>query len=661
MLLGVDVGGTFTDGVLVGDDGAVYTAKVPSSPQEESRAVLAAVDLLLADAGVAGRDVRRFAHGMTVATNALLEGRTARTALIATEGFTDVIEIGRQARPHLYRLAEQWPPPLVGHELRFAARERMGPEGPLIPLTERSAGTLADEVAASEPDAVAVCLLHSYADASHERAVAAALRRALPGTHVSLSSETVGTFREYERTATTVIDAALSPALAGYLRQLAAAADSRGLPEPLIMQSSGGLTGWQRAAGHAAVAVLSGPAGGAAAVPLLFGERSALCFDMGGTSCDVCVVEDGRVAETTERTIGGRPVALPALDIQTVGAGGGSIAWRDAGGSLRVGPQSAGAVPGPACYCRGGTLPTVTDANLLLGRLPDAPLAGSLRLDRAAARAAIDPLAASLGIDELECAEGIISVTESAMLAALRVMTVERGVDPRPFALVPFGGAGPLHATALAESLQMSRVLCPRSSGVLSALGLAAAAPRRDVSRTVLLRGAELTGERVDEHRSALLGAASASLGGTVARSRVRYEMRYAGQAFELSVDEHHPGGSSLDARSLRERFADAHRRRYGYADEDAPVELVTVRASVWGEQPALAPAEASRPIPQRRAHELIIDGETVRCDLHLGEPPPETLVEGPSLWALEHSTLLVRPGWHGSVDERGTIALERR
>ncbi len=383
MLLGVDVGGTFTDAVLVGADSRIHTAKVPSTPDDEALAVLDAVRILLNASGAAAEQLERFAHGMTVATNALLEGRTARTALIATAGFTDVIELGRQARPDLYRLCLAGPPPLVPDELRFAAAERTGPQGPLLALDPHDARALVAQIALQRPESVAVSLLHSYAHPAHERLLSELLSELLPGVHVSLSHDLVGTFREYERTATTVLDAALSPLLGGYLRRLSNEACAQGLPAPQIMQSSGGLTDAGRAAGHAALTVLSGPAGGVGGALLLArlaGAPDVLCFDMGGTSCDVCLIEGSHVGETSERTIAGRPLALPALDIHTVGAGGGSIAWRDPGGALRVGPASAGAVPGPACYGRGGLEPTVTDANLLLGRLlADRPLPGGSR------------------------------------------------------------------------------------------------------------------------------------------------------------------------------------------------------------------------------------------------------------------------------------------
>src|SRR4051812_29365508 len=453
MLLGVDVGGTFTDAVLV-DDGRLITAKAPTTPADQSRGVLDAVRAALRAAGDrdAG-DVTHFAHGMTVATNALLEGVGARTVLCATEGFVDVVELGRQARPELYRLCADRPAPLVPPQRRVAVPERMGPDGVLRALTPEAAAAVADRVAALEPEAVAVVLLHAYRHPEHEQLLGEALRERLgDDVHVSLSHEVTGTFREFERAATTEVDAALSPLLARYLRRLTARAGEAGLPEPRIMQSSGGLTSAARAAQHAAFTVLSGPAGGAAAAALIArrtGVADLLCFDMGGTSCDVCVVEDGAVRETAGRAVGGRPLALPMVDIHTVGAGGGSIAWRDPGGALRVGPRSAGAQPGPACYGRGGSEPTVTDANVVLGRV-SGPLAGGVALDADAAGRAVGALADELGLGLEDCAAGIVRVANVEMLRALRVMTVEQGIDPRRFALLAFGGAGGLHACEMA-------------------------------------------------------------------------------------------------------------------------------------------------------------------------------------------------------------------
>ncbi len=666
MLLGVDVGGTFTDAVLVDGDAAVHTAKVPSTPHEQARGVLEAIALVLRRAGAGADRVTRFAHGMTVTTNALLEGATARTALIATDGFTDVIELGRQARPHLYRLCDASPAPLVPAELRFAAPERIAPDRVLRALDPDDARELVQHVADAAPDAVAVALLHSYADPAHERALGELLAELLPGVPVSLSSELVGTFREYERTATTALDAALSPLLAGYLRRLADDARDAGLVEPEVMQSSGGLTDLASASAHAALTVLSGPAGGVGGALLLATlarEPDVLCFDMGGTSCDVCLIDDGAVAETAQRAVAGRPLALPALDIHTVGAGGGSIAWRDPGGALRVGPQSAGADPGPACYRLGGELPTVTDANLLLGRLlADSPLAGGLELHVGAAERAVAALARELGIDTLACAEGIVRVAEHEMLGALRLITVERGIDPRRFALMPFGGAGPLHACSMARELGIRRVLCPRASGVLCALGLAAAAPRHDVSRTVMLSGPALNGERLREVCDGLIARADAALAGPRAGVRVVYELRYVGQAFELPVEP--PPGSELsapDPAALGDAFAAAHEQRYGYRDDRADVELVNVRVSVWGATPQLRPHAGAGAAPRESTARVVFGGDELDARVLRGELAPATELHGPALCALPDATLLVPPGWSGVVDEHGTCLLEDR
>ncbi|HEV3001341.1 MAG TPA: hydantoinase/oxoprolinase family protein [Solirubrobacteraceae bacterium] len=631
MLLGVDVGGTFTDAVLV-VDGRAITAKAPSTPEDQSRGVLDAVRAALERAGRDAREVTAFAHGMTVATNALLEGRAARTVLIATEGFTDVVELGRQRRRDLYRLCAAHPPPLVAPELRVAAPERTGPEGVLRALDDPAA--VARAALAHEPEAVAVCLLHADRFPEHERALGEALAAAAPGVHVSLSHDVVGTFREYERAATTEVDAALSPLLARYLRELVRAGSEEGLPEPAIMQSSGGLADAELAARHAALSVLSGPAGGAAAAALIAertGVPDLLCFDMGGTSCDVCVVEGGRVRETAGREVGGRPLTLPMVDIHTVGAGGGSIGWIDPGGALRVGPRSAGADPGPACYGRGGTEPTVTDANLVLGLLDrDTPLAGGVALDADAAERALE----TLGMEAGEAARGIVRVANAEMVRALRVMTVERGVDPRGFALLAFGGAGGLHAAAIADELGIDRIVCPRASGVLSALGLAAADRRVDVQRTVLGR---------DYDAEELAADARERIGDGRARTEVVYDCRFRGQSFELTVS---------DPRD----FPKAHEERYGFTEPDGEVEVVTVRATARtpGADVELA-AEGEAPDRGERATVL---GD--RTAVLRGELPPGTRVEGPAICALPEATLAVPAGWAGAVDDHGTVVLDR-
>ena len=660
MLLGVDVGGTFTDAVLA-TGGRLVTAKAPTTPDDQSEGVMAAIAAALERAGAQAGDVRTFAHGMTVATNALLEGRGARTVLVATEGFTDVVELGRQSRADLYRLCAAHPAPLVPPERRVAAPERTGPGGVLRALEDPAA--LADAIAEHDPEAVAVVLLHAYAHPGHERAIGDALARALPDVHVSLSHEVVGTFREYERAATTEVDAALSPLLARYLRRLLEQAGDAGLPEPRIMQSSGGLAAASLAARHASFTVLSGPAGGAAAAALVAraSDRADLvCFDMGGTSCDVCVIEDGVVRETAGREVGGRPLALAMVDIHTVGAGGGSVAWRDPGGALRVGPRSAGAQPGPACYGRGGEEPTVTDANLVLGRLgAGSPLAGGVQLDRDAAERVVGELAAELGLEPPACAEGIVRVADAEMVRALRVMTVEQGIDPRRFALLAFGGAGPLHAAAIADELGMTTILCPRASGVLSALGLAAADRRATEQRTVLLAGDELTDAALAQAREELAAAARATLGARDARVDVAHDLRYRGQAHELTVrDLSDPG---LDA--LREAFEALHEERYGYRDAGTPVEVVTIRAGATVPAPQLELATGAGAGAQdctRSRREVVFGSQRHDAEILRGDPAPGERVEGPAICELAEATLAVPPGWAGSVDDAGTIVLER-
>jgi N-methylhydantoinase A/oxoprolinase/acetone carboxylase beta subunit/N-methylhydantoinase B/oxoprolinase/acetone carboxylase alpha subunit len=662
VLLGVDVGGTFTDAVLV-SAGRVVTAKAPTTPADQSEGVMAAVAAVLGRAGAVCADVEVFAHGMTVATNALLQGRGARTVLVTTEGFEDVVELGRQARADLYRLCAASPRPLVSPELRVGAPERCGPDGVLRALEHPA--TVAEAVAELQPEAVAVVLLHAYAHPAHERALAAALAERLPDVHVSLSHEVVGTFREYERAATTEVDAALSPLLARYLRRLLQRAAQAGLPEPRIMQSSGGLAEAGLAARHAAFTVLSGPAGGAAAATLVArasGYVNLVCFDMGGTSCDVCVVEDGVIRETAGREVGGRPLALAMVDIHTVGAGGGSIGWRDPGGALRVGPHSAGAEPGPACYGRGGTEPTVTDANVLLGRLGhDEPIAGGVALDARAAEHALAALGDELGLDPIACAEGIVRVANAEMLRALRVMTVQQGIDPRGFALLAFGGAGPLHAAAIAEELGIRTILCPGASGMLSALGLAAAERRASEQRTVLLAGEALSDDALARARDELVGVALGTLtsgrrDAATARGEVAYDVRYRGQAHELTVRDV-PGGSVAE---LRGAFEALHQERYGYRDENAPIEIVTLRATARDPGPEVDLAATGAGVAQRSRREVVFDGERHDAEIVRGELAAGEQVAGPAVCELPGATLVVAPGWHGTVDGAGTIVLER-
>jgi N-methylhydantoinase A len=667
VLLGVDVGGTFTDAVLF-DGETVHTAKLPTTPRDQSIAVIEAVRKVLARAGAEPAAVESFAHGMTVGTNALLEEDGARTALIATRGFADLLEIGRQDRPELYRFCTPRPAPLVEPGLRFEAAERVGPSGEIEPLAEGEAERLAEAIRGSGAEAVAICLLFSYVDPAHERAIAAHLREALPEVHVSASHEVLPRFREYERCSTTAIDAYLSPLLGRYLDRLGEAASAASLPQPLVMQSSGGVASAEDAARAGAWSVLSGPAGGAVGAGLLAragGDGNALGLDMGGTSCDVCVVEGGEVRRTDSRRIGGRVIQLPMVDVHTVGAGGGSIGWRDPGGALRVGPRSAGAEPGPACYGRGGTEPTVTDANLLLGNLAaDSTLAGGVRLEVEAARAAVGELAKALELGDTETAEGIVRVANQEMVRALRVVTVERGVDPRRFALLPFGGAGPMHAAAIAAELEIERILCPRAGGVLSALGLCASDRRRDTTRTVMLSGEELSAERiaaeVEELVARLDSSSNSRFPAHEADSRdleVVYEMRYAGQAFELPVE----GTARPDPADLVARFEQLHEERYGHRDPDGEAVLVHIRLAMVapGPRPRLSAAPEAGLTEGRRS--VRFAGEWMETPVLRGEPPAGFTAEGPVVYELPEATFVVPPCWSTEVDGAGTIVAEAR
>lgn len=613
-ILGVDVGGTFTDAVLV-VDGALFTSKVPTTPEDEATGVMRAVNEVLRDAGTGTGRVDSFAHGMTVATNAMLEVKVARTAFVATEGFTDIIEIGRQERPSLYDLRARRPPAIALPELRVPVEERSIPSGVLKPLEPAAIDAVVDRVMSLDVAAVAVCLMHSDRHPAHEQMIGEALAEASGDRlHVSLSHEVTGTFREFERASTTEIDAALGPLMSDYLTRLASSCGEADLPEPEIMQSSGGLTGITEAATHPSRTLLSGPAGGAAAASRLArqaGVPDLVCLDMGGTSCDVCVVENGSVRETGGREIAGRPVALPMVDIETVGAGGGSIAWQDEGGALRVGPESAGARPGPACYGRGGTEPTVTDANLVLGRIAPGRKLSGIDLDESLARKAVEGLARRLSIDPVICAEGILRVADAEMTRAVRVMTVERGLDPSDFSLLAFGGAGPLHACSIAGSLGMNRVFIPGGGGVFSAVGLATAPHRRDEVQTVLAE--------VDALKSGELAFLRADA------KDVGWDLRYRGQSFELTVS-----CEGDEPAALREAFEKAHEERYGFTEPGADIELVTVR---------------------RRFIEPGSEGEVAAAG--------SFVVNGPDSVDLGGATAWIPTGWTASGRSDGIVSIE--
>ena len=644
--LGVDVGGTFTDLVAV-VDGDVRSAKVPSTSRDQAEGVLRA----LRDPGLENLDVGAFAHGTTVAANALLERRGAKTALVTTEGFRDVLEIARQNRPSLYDLRKDRPPALVPRELRFTVRERMGPDGVLTPLDEASVSAALAGLRDANVDAVAVCLLFAFLHPEHERRLGELLRAELPGVQVSLSSEVLPEFREYERCSTTTADAYLTPVLSAYLRNLEDRIAGTALPAPAVMRSSGGLAEVGEAGEHAAAFLLSGPAAGVvggAYVAGASGYENVITFDMGGTSTDVAPVVGGRIGTTTETVAGGVPIRFPSVDVHTVGAGGGSVAWLDAGGALRVGPRSAGADPGPAAYGRGGEEPTVTDANLVVGYLADgATLGGEVVLQRDRAEKAVAGLADQLGLDVSATALGVIRVANAEMLRALRLVTVERGLDPREFALVAFGGAGPMHACALAEELGMRTVLVPRASGVLSALGLAVSDVRRDYVRSVLGGGDDVEAAFAELEPRAALDVDAPRL----VRSA---DLRYRGQAYELTVD-------ADDHTGLEAAFHAAHETRYGYRMDDQPVELVGVRltAELVTEKPGLR--EPPQGPAAAKGRSASFEGDWIevsvvdRASLGRGSE-----IAGPAIVEFPEATCVIGSGWRGRIDDVGTLVLER-
>lgn len=666
-LVGIDVGGTFTDFVWL-VDGVLRVHKEVTTPEDQSRAIAQG----LAELGVAPD--ARVAHGTTVATNALLERRGARTALVTTQGFADVLAIGRQHRPHLYRLAQHRPPPLVPAELRFEVPERLDASGNvLVPLDAAAVEQLAEVLDREQVESVAIAFLFSFLDPAHEQEAARLLRARLPGVPISLSSEILPEHREYERTATTVVNAYVRPGVARYLARLEEAMAGRPVR---VMQSNGGTIGPGEAAEQAARLVLSGPAGGVVGAFELARRATGdahpriLTFDMGGTSTDVALCP-GVVPRTAESTIGGLPLRLPSVDVHTVGAGGGSIARVDAGGVLRVGPESAGAVPGPVCYGRGGTEPTVSDANLVLGRLDETHfLGGAGRLDAGAARAALARLGAALGLSAEAAALGVVRVANATMERALRRVSVEQGHDPRGYVLVPFGGAGPLHACELAAALGIRRILVPPAPGVLSALGLLMADVVYDAAHAVLAAAGDLREDPAPLQalvdRLAVQVRTALARDGADAPSVLAFlDVRYQGQSYELEVPLALPvTAAALDGAVAA--FHDVHARRYGHASPGEPVEVVTLR--LRGTAPGARPVLPQEPRAETDAGVACVGEKAVWFD----PAGPVTArcyerdrlrhghhIEGPAIVFQYDTTLVVAPGWHAHVDAWRNVWVE--
>ena len=688
--LGIDVGGTFTDGILLDEEsGETRIAKVPSTPGDPSVGFLEAVERILHEAGIEAAEVGSLVHGTTVATNAIIEGKLAPTGFFTTEGFRDMLEIQRQIRPSLYDLLFEKPRPLAPRHLCFGIPERLDAAGAVLaPLDEQAAAAAAGQLKAEGVEALAVCYLHAYINPAHERRTREIVHEVFPEAVVSLSSETAPEFREYFRASTTLINAGVRPIVERYLSSIEARLRDAGLQgQLLVMQSSGGVLTFEAARTKPVYMVESGPAAGvivSAWLGRILGVDNILSFDMGGTTAKTGLIERGTPSVTKEYEVGtaaraergakgaGYPIRTPVIDLVEIGAGGGSIAWVDAGGVLRVGPRSAGADPAPACYRRGGTEPTITDANLVLRRLdPDHFLGGEMRLDEAASRRAIkEKCADPLGLDVVEVALGIVEIANNAMVGALRRISVQRGHDPRDFILVAFGGAGPVHANRLAAELDIPTVLVPMSPGTTSAMGLLVTDVKHDYSATLVQRADRLDvalvnrryREMEEQGEKALLAEGTGPA--SIAFER-QIDMRYVGQSYELSIPfGDGKGEDGLDA--MLEDFHAEHERAYGFTAPGEPVEFVTLRLTAVGriakpKLPAL-PAGSGDVEAARRTVRQVYFAEAsgfVDCPsydryrLAAGD-----VVEGPAIVEEMDSTTVIHPGFRGEVDRYGNLLI---
>jgi len=673
--IGVDIGGTFTDIVALDANGRLTLAKVPSTPKDLLDGIAAATSKVLAFAGAKASDVERFIHGTTIATNAVLEQKGAVTGVLTTEGFEDVLELGRMKRSRMYDLAmdPEVPTFLAPRRRRMGIRERLDARGRvLVPLCEDDVRAAAERLRAQGVQAIAVCYLFSFVNPAHERRTREIIGQVAPEISVSLSSDVDPTFREYERLCVTAFDAYLGPVVKRYLGGLADTLRGLGVPSvPLIMRSRGGIVSAALAAQQPVTLFLSGPAGGvigAASAAERAGVRDFVSLDMGGTSNDVAVVRDGRPLLAAEGAIGPYPVRTPMVDVNTIGAGGGSVAWIDAAGGLRVGPRSAGAEPGPACYARGGDEATVTDASVVLGYLNPARFAGgAMALDAAAAERAVAAIGRRLGVDPVAAAAGIHRVVNARMADQIRLVTIKRGYDPRQFALVVLGGAGPVHGAALAAEMGMAEVLVPEAPGVLAAFGLLAAAIEHHHARTLQARTDAADLSDVNRCLAELDAAGRTRMRdeGVSARDvRVAYaaDMRYVGQAYELEVPIAAPVAPA-GVPDIVTAFHAAHERVYGYARTQQPVEFVNFRAvhtfplprpAVTSAAPARGSLEDAR-VGERRAY---FGGFVPTPIYERARLPLGARLAGPAIVEQPDTTTVIPPGVVALVDDAGNLRL---
>ncbi|MDB5591981.1 hydantoinase/oxoprolinase family protein [Enterovirga sp.] len=674
--IGIDTGGTFTDMVCRGSDGSVRLKKVPSTRSNPSAAILSALAFAQSEWGVASADVTLFAHGTTVATNAVLERRGARTGIITTAGFRDVLENGRQSRRDMYDLALRAQPPvyLAPRRDRKEVRERLDGTGQVVvPLDEADVRRAVAELVEAGIEAIAVCLLFSFLDPTHEKRIAAIIGEMAPDMPVSLSHEVDPAFREYERTCVTAFDAYVKPVVARYLADVEAGLLRSGIHIPLqVMQSRGGLASAPIAGRRPVRLFLSGPAGGVIGgldVGMAAGHRDLITVDIGGTSCDIALITDGRPLIRTEGLIDGFTVRVPMVDVTAVGSGGGSIAWMDAAGSLKVGPQSAGSEPGPACYGRGGTAPTVTDASLVLGYIDPASFAGgALGLRPELSAAAIrDTVARPLGLSDEDAALGIHRVVNTQMAESIRLVSIGRGIDPRRYALLPLGGGGPMHATALAEELGIDTIIVPPNPGVLAAAGLLGAPIEHEVSAAFPRRLADVA---LPELTDAFAGVEArcreliTAEGVPEARVQTAYalDLCYVGQSYHIEVPFDPAAAEPLQR--AYEDFLDAHDRIYGHRIAH-PAKIVNLRvvqrAPSSGGVPMRAAETGTPPAPGRRMIRVRQHAQRVEAAIWQREAiGPDTQIRGPAIIDQADTTTLVEPGWTARLAEGGALLIER-
>ncbi|MFQ5897919.1 MAG: hydantoinase/oxoprolinase family protein [Candidatus Methylomirabilia bacterium] len=676
--IGVDVGGTFTDLVALAEDGSKLSLlKVPSTPDDPSRGLFEGLDSLLALRAIAPSEVSYLGHGTTVCLNAILERKGVKTGLVTTRGMRDLLELRRQTRDHLYDLQADKPEPLIPRPLRLEVPERTLFDGSILePLDLEAAARALDELAEQGIRALAICFLHSYANPAHEAEVKALAAKKHPELSLSVSSEVLPEFREFERLSTTVVNAYVGPLMTHYLARVEAVVERLRLPaRPHILQSNGGVVALTHARERPVFTIASGPSAGVAGAAFVAREAGfdrIISFDMGGTSTDICLVERGTPLTASEKRYHGHPVKGSMLDLHSIGAGGGSIAWVDAGGFLRVGPQSAGAAPGPACYGQGGPGPTVTDANLVLGRLnPDGFLGGKIRLDPHLAEAAIgEGLCRYLSMDIHRAAAALLTVVNANMASAIRLCSVARGYDPRAFTLVAYGGAGPMHASAVARQLGIPRVLVPANPGVLSALGLVLADVKTECSRTRIRKTETADPEELEAiYRELETEARQWARRGGFREEAVRLsrsaDMRYVRQNYELGVPVPARIGPAQVEQVIR-NFHRVHRRVYGYASPDAPTELVSAR--VMARIPVAKPALSVRPgghgtVPDsvKGERRVFFDEQGfVPCLIYeRAKLPPEVPILGPAILEQLDCTAVMCPDEVASIDLYGNLLIE--